>query len=286
MYRIGIVGSDNSHAITFSRMINDPNNPFHVEGFKVTHIFGLNNDRNREVAKKGGIENIVSDPLEMMGKVDCVFIEFRDGALHLKYARPFIERGIPLFIDKPLAASVEDAEKIVSLAKKYNTLLTSFSILRFSDEVLEVKKNLENIIYLTITGPGDPDSIYSGLIFYGIHVAEIIDTIIGYRSGKIYALRKGKNISALFDINKPPIINIRISNNIPHKFSIEMLTKNERKSLDIENYNKYYRRGLKKIKEMLDKNIWPIKPENMIYPIKIIDAIKKSYTYNSIEKIF
>jgi len=140
VYRIGIVGSDNSHAITFSQIANGIDRENYVEGFKATHLFGLDEARNREVAEKGGIENIVSDVNEIIGNVDIVFVVFRHGGLHLKYAEPFIENRIPVFVDKPLAATVADARRLIELAREKQTLFTSFSTLRFTDAVQELRR--------------------------------------------------------------------------------------------------------------------------------------------------
>lgn len=135
VYRIRIVGSDNSHAITFSRIANGLDRENYILGFKATHLFGFDETRNKEVVEKGGIEKIVSDVNEMIGNIDIVFIVFRHGGLHLAYAKPFIENRIPVFVDKPLATTVEDASRFIELAREKQTLFTSFSTLRFTEAV-------------------------------------------------------------------------------------------------------------------------------------------------------
>ncbi|MCD6563356.1 MAG: Gfo/Idh/MocA family oxidoreductase [Thermoproteales archaeon] len=283
VYRVGIVGCDNSHAVTFGKMFNDPTNEKYVDGFKVTHVYDPDRAKAKDVASKVCIENIVDTINDMINKIDIVFIEFRDGALHLKYAKPFIDAEIPLFIDKPLAANPVDAEKIVSLAKKKNVLLTSFSVLRFCDEVLAVKN--KETIRLGVNGPGDPDSQYSGLIFYGIHVAEIINTITGTKLNNVYAIRKGKTVSALIWGEDLPLVDARISNDVPYTFSLEIFAKDSVNYLKISDFQECYRRGLIKIREMLNNGKWPISDEDLIYPVKLVDAIDRSYKSNKIIKI-
>ena len=277
MIRIGIIGSDNSHAITFSQMINDQKHKYHVNGMKVLYLYGLDEERNKEVSEKGGIPYIVKRPEDMIGKIDCAFIEFRDGALHYKYAKPFIEAGIPVFIDKPLATSVEDAKRIVSLAIKNNVLLTSFSALRFSEVVQEVKHIRDEIVTLSVTGPGDPDSIYSGLIFYGIHVTEILEEILGPFSGRVYAVRRNKTILGVIEVDNGPLVSVLISNDIPYHFSIRVLTKEKVIYKNIEDFMECYKNGLLTIKRMLEEKKWPLKADDMIVPIKVIKAIEESY---------
>ena len=276
--KIGIVGSDNSHAITFSQIINDPSHEYHVDGMQALYLYGLNEKRNEEVSKKGGIPYIVDKPEDMIGKVDCAFIEFRDGALHYKYAKPFIETGVPVFIDKPLAASVKDAERIISLAIENNVLITSFSVLRFSKVIQEIKLIKEDITTLSITGPGDPDSVYSGLIFYGIHVAEMLEEILGLITGEVYAVRKNKTVLGVLKVKTGPLIDVLISNEMPYHFSIRAFTKNKIVYSKINDFMECYKRGILVIRKMLMEKRWPLRAEDMITPVRIIKAIERSYT--------
>ena len=48
----------------------------------------------------------------MLAKVDVVLLESVDGRPHLAQATPVLKAGKRVFIDKPLAASLEDAKRI------------------------------------------------------------------------------------------------------------------------------------------------------------------------------
>ncbi|MEM3658965.1 MAG: Gfo/Idh/MocA family oxidoreductase [Thermoproteota archaeon] len=276
VYRIGIVGSDNSHAITFSQIANGIDMENYVPGFKATHLFGFDEKRNREVAEKGGIENIVSDVNEMIGKIDIAFVVFRHGGLHLEYAKPFIENRIPVFVDKPLAATVADAKRIIELAKEKQTLLTSFSTLRFTDAVQELKKMFgsEEPVFLSVLGPGDLESEYGGLIFYGVHSAEIFNEIAGTGVREVYAAAKSKNIVATL-IHEKLIGTIKIAPEMPYVFSLEGLTKKNHFSAKVDS-NDCYKKGMIKIKEMLDNKRWILSEEDMLEPVAIVKAIEES----------
>jgi predicted dehydrogenase len=69
--------------------------------------------------------------------VDAAFIcdssSPKDGGDHLELARPFLEKGIPCFIDKPFAATLADAQEMVNLAKSNKTVLMNSSILANTD---------------------------------------------------------------------------------------------------------------------------------------------------------
>ncbi|MGQ9596173.1 MAG: Gfo/Idh/MocA family protein [Thermoproteota archaeon] len=276
VYKIGIVGSDNSHAITFSQIANGVDEENRVPGFKVTHLFGLEDGRNKEVAEKGKIENIVSDVNEMIGEVDIVFVVFRHGALHLEYARPFIKSGIPVFVDKPLATTTPDAKKLIELAKENRTLFTSFSTLRFTNAVQELKEVFkgEEPIFLSVLGPGDLESEYGGLIFYGIHCTEIFNEICGTGAKEVYSTTKNKNLIATLTHEKL-IGTIKIAPEMPYVFSIEGLTKKSHFSNRLD-YRDCYKNGMLKIKEMLDNRRWILSESEMIEPVAIVKAIEES----------
>ena len=78
-----------------------------------------------------GVE-IVGSIDELLKRVDVVLLESVDGRPHLAQARPVIAAGKPLFIDKPMAASLADAMEIFRLAKEKNVPCFSASSLRFS----------------------------------------------------------------------------------------------------------------------------------------------------------
>ncbi|NHV06816.1 MAG: Gfo/Idh/MocA family oxidoreductase [Thaumarchaeota archaeon] len=276
VYKIGIVGSDNSHAVVFSQIANGVDGENYVPGFKVTHLFGLDDKRNKEVAEKGKIENIVSDINEMIGKIDIAFIEFRHGGLHLEYAKPFIENKVPVFVDKPIAATTSDARKLIHLAKENQVLLTSFSTLRFTNVVQELKKifEKEDPVFLSVLGPGDMQSEYGGLIFYGIHCTEIFNEISGTGVKEVYSIRKNGNIIATL-LHEKLIGTIKIAPEMPYLFSIEILTKKSYFSskVDIESC---YKNGMIKIKEMLDKKQWVLSENEMFEPVAAAKAIEGS----------
>ena len=82
MFRIGIIGSDNSHADAFSKLINLKNpetGELESPDCEVTGIFGLEKETTEEVAKNGAIEFIASTPEELIGGVDKVKHVFSHG---------------------------------------------------------------------------------------------------------------------------------------------------------------------------------------------------------------
>ncbi len=139
--RIGIIGLDTSHSTAFAKEINSAENSSSYGGYKVVaaypkgspdiesavkRIFGYT-----EEIKKMGIE-IVESIHALLEKVDVILLETNDGRIHLEQALPVFKAGKTLFIDKPIAASLEDAILIFEASKYYNVPVFSSSSLRFT----------------------------------------------------------------------------------------------------------------------------------------------------------
>ena len=63
-----------------------------------------------------------TDGTEILDKVDAVTIA-TPTTTHLQLAKPFLRHRIPVLIEKPLASSVREGRKIVSLARRYDTVV-------------------------------------------------------------------------------------------------------------------------------------------------------------------
>lgn len=206
MFRIGILGSDNSHALAFSKLVNIPDEKtgeFAFPDARVTSIFGLDKKRTEEVARDGKIEFIAEKPEDLMDRVDAVMVVFRHGDLHAEYALPFIEAGIPAWIDKPFTIRISDAKRLIEAAEKNNTLLTGGSTCKYAYDVLMLKNAVENqqdkigLVSAALNFPADPKSEYGGIFFYGPHMAEMLMTIFGYDVQSVTATEKNGNIVAV-----------------------------------------------------------------------------------------
>lgn len=181
MLRIGMIGTENSHITHFTRFLNvEQRHP----GVRAAALAGGRSQRNQELAELGEIEVIVDEPAELVDQVDAAIVSTRDGAKHLEHARPLLEAGKPVLVDKPLAASVADAQQLLEIAEQNSALLLSCSALRFVPEIGHFKADGDTEAsgpprHLHVIGPADPDSEYSGLFFYGIHHVEAALEILG-----------------------------------------------------------------------------------------------------------
>ena len=179
MYRIGMLGSDNSHADRFSEILNrsDAADYLPDSGAKIVALWGQEPERTQQVATNGLIDTIVDAPEDMLGQVDAILCVTRHAGLHLGLVKPYLEAGIPVFIDKPITTTADDVRAIANLAQKHNVPFTSFSTVRFSKAMQDFAAEcatLGGIRFGNYSGPASRRNIYGGVIFYAVHSIEMM----------------------------------------------------------------------------------------------------------------
>jgi predicted dehydrogenase len=185
--RAGIIGTDTSHVPEFTRLFRD-----HAQWrIKVVAAFKggspdlpTSADRVEKFAAaihdSFGVE-IVWSIQELLQKADVVLLESVDGRPHLAQAAPVLNAGRRLFIDKPLAASLEDCRRIVQLSKETDTPFFSCSSYRFHPDIprLRDKVRTGKVSKVQASSPFNKLEFHPDLYFYGIHGVEALYAVMG-----------------------------------------------------------------------------------------------------------
>lgn len=186
--KLGIIGTDVSHVIHFSRLLNKPGEADHIEGARIVAAYkggspDVVSSRTRvdqyasDLVKTYGVE-MVPDIPALCAKVDGVLLESGDGRVHLDQARQVIAAHKPLFIDKPLASTLEDAREIARLAREAGVAWFSSSGLRFNE--LGTKYKFADALGIDAWGPGPMEEHqHLDLSWYAIHPIETLYTLMG-----------------------------------------------------------------------------------------------------------
>ena len=114
-----------------------PANTMRILGARVTHVWTDNPADAPKVAAASRIQNVVARPEDVIGQVDAVIIGTDDGHEHVRRARPFIEAGLPMFVDKPLAINVPDLNQFIRWHQG-GTVFLSSSNMRYAPEIRQV----------------------------------------------------------------------------------------------------------------------------------------------------
>lgn len=170
MYRIGIVNIDTSHPKAFSGILA------RQDKARYSAIFNSGFRGDDEVGafmRANGIERRSESIAQMADEVDIGFIQSCNWEDHIREAMPFLERGKPVFIDKPICGNLRDCRKLEELAAGGARIFGSSS-LRYAAEIERFWAQPEE-------KRGVPLSLYSSAgvdeFNYAIHSVEGMDAI-------------------------------------------------------------------------------------------------------------
>jgi hypothetical protein len=186
--RLGIVGTDTSHVSAFTKILNDETSPDHVPGARIVAAYKGGSkdiessytrvDKYAEELRTQWKVEILRDIPSLCKKVDAVLIESVDGRVHLEQAKQVIAAGKPLFIDKPLASTLEDARQIARLAKEAGVPWFSSSSLRYGEIGTSMK--FPDTSAVITWGPGPIEERHKlDLSWYAIHPIELLYALLG-----------------------------------------------------------------------------------------------------------
>lgn len=198
--RVGIIGAENSHTIGIGRTFNEQKM---FPGVEVVAVWGETDEFAANAAEQGGIPKIVKKQSELMGQIDALIIDHRHAKYHIDAAIPFVEAGIPTFVDKPFCYRVRNGLKLIEIAESKGTPITSMSSAAVNPMMDDVVAQVaamdpDDIRSVVITGPSDITSKYGGIFFYGIHTVERLFRIFGDDVEAVRATRNGGRFTFQF----------------------------------------------------------------------------------------
>ena len=191
--RVGIIGLDTSHAIAFTQALNKgpkkPEDAARVAGVRVVAAYPQGSKDIESSTKRVpeytekvvamGVE-IVDSIEALVSKVDAVLLESNDGRVHLEQIQAVLKAGKPVFIDKPIAASLEDTLRILGAAEKAKVPVFSSSSLRFGAGTQAVRNgSLGKVQSAETFSPVNLEPSHPDLFWYGIHGCESLYTVMG-----------------------------------------------------------------------------------------------------------
>ena len=281
MFKIGLIGTENTHALAFAKYYNLPNEAgkYNEEDMRVTAIMGYDQEANAKIMAETGVDFVATSVEEMIDKVDAVMITSRKGSEHMQYALPFIERKMPVFIDKPFTSDPVEADALMAKIKEYNCPVQGGSSCKYLPEVKQVKELVEklraedNFMGASIGFRIVLDSEHDGIYFYAPHLVEMCLECFGTDIKKVQALRNQDKL----------IVNVMYEKDL---ISLQYTTKGRPSCLvyggkagnffiDM-NTNGLYELECKPFAELVRGEGESLPAQTLVQPIHMIDAIKRS----------
>lgn len=139
--RVGVVGVGylgRIHALIYAKL----------PGVKLVGVADIDESAAIEVAKKHGCEAFASAN-DLIGKVDAVSIVVPT-AYHVETAIPFIEHGIHIMMEKPIAPSYKDSLVLVEMAEKAGVIFQVGFLERFNSGVMALVERVKNPRFIEV----------------------------------------------------------------------------------------------------------------------------------------
>jgi hypothetical protein len=198
--RLAMLGLDTSHAPEFTARLHSAAHPEHVPGARVVKAMPaaspdipLSTDRvlgfTTQLRDDLGVA-IVEDWDTLLRDIDGLLILSLDGRPHLQQVERALRARVPVFLDKPVAASWDEVQRIYQLAERSGVPLFSASALRFHPQVQSHCGASSAIV----SGPCPGLEHHPELYFYGIHPTEALFTVMGNDCLSVQAERQGQQI--------------------------------------------------------------------------------------------
>lgn len=187
--RVGVIGLDTSHAPAFAKLLNAPDAAEDLAGFRVVAAYPRGSadiessvsriPKYTEQFREMGID-IVDSIDALLQRVDVVLLETNDGRPHLEQALAVMRAGKPVFIDKPIAASLVDAIIVFKAAEHYHVPVFSASSLRYIEHASAVMEGkIGRVLGAETFSPCSYQPNHPDLFWYGIHGVEPLVMLMG-----------------------------------------------------------------------------------------------------------
>lgn len=187
--RVGVIGLDTSHALAFTKELNRTETSSGSPRLRVVAAYPFGSHDIQSSASRIpafttdiralGVE-VVDSIADLLKQVDCVLLETNDGRLHLEQAKEVFAAKKPVFIDKPLAASLADALAIYDAAEASGVPMFSSSALRYGGNSQAIRHgSVGRVLGCDAYSPCATEPTHSDLFWYGIHGVETLFTCMG-----------------------------------------------------------------------------------------------------------
>ena len=285
MPRLGIVSCDTSHVVQFTMRLNHigiSEDQWVDGGQVVAAVPGTSLVSPERIPgfvqqlRDFGVE-ILERPGDLLGRVDAVFVEANDGSVHTDLALPFVDAGLPVFVDKPLATTVEDARRMVDAARAKGTPLFSASSLRYALELQGLKRDAQvgDIIGADAYSPAALHPRNPGLFNYGVHAVEMLYELMGTGCQSVRCVwEEGAEVVVGRWVDGR-LGTVRGTRSGAHSYGFTVF--GEKRVVPVAVDARFiYRELLKVIVRMLETHSWPLSPEQLVEPVAFQVAAHES----------
>ena len=291
MFKLGVLGfsEGNGHPFSFSAIVNGfddqafgdtgwpgihdylrrrPAEDFGIDGLAVTHVWMPKRDMAEALSQGCRIGTVVESPNEMLSQVDAVLIARDDWASHLDLARPFLEHGVAVFLDKPLTLAADQLDWFLPYIRSGK--LMSCAGLRYAIELDSVRN-----------GRGDYGGIRSIRCAvtndwerYGIHMIDAAFTLTSARPISVRRLGAATHEAYFIEMDDGSTLFIEAHGPVGPLFNVTVIGRGKVSSHDLRDNFSSFRRLLLDFGRMLHSGEPPIPARDVELSIRTLMAGK------------
>ena len=267
MTKVGVIGlsSGNGHPFSFSAIINgyddaglaasgwpviydyvrrrDPSE-FGIAGLYVTHAWTQDGALTQSLCRACRIPHAVSQRESMLREVDAVIIARDDEETHLEMARPFLEAGLHVFVDKPLSLDPDALRFFLPYLEQGQ--LMSCSGMRYAGELDEVRASIADYGQLLLMR----GAIVLSWEKYAIHLIDALFGVVSARPVSVVAL-DAPHASLAVSMDDGSLLQLDALGEAPRTFRLDFWGQRRASSHEITDNFSMFRRLLWHFAEMM-----------------------------------
>ncbi len=275
MIRFGLVGVNTSHAGVFAGIFNGRDGgPPELEGGRVAAVWGGSTAETAALATAHRIPAIAAEPTRMLGAIDAVLVvdDTGGGASHADLARPFLEAGLPTFVDKPMTRDLAEAVALFDLAERHGAPLMSASALRFAAEVATLRDQaagLGPLSSVVSVGPGD-------WFYYGVHAVEMAQTVIGTGARWVHRHAFAERDVAVIGYDGRPSLVVETLRDAAYVFHLAAYGRDGWAQAEVTDHRGFYRGTMAAVLAMAETGVAPVGRAETLEILAVLHAGERS----------
>lgn len=249
-----------------------PEYPRTITDARITVVWDEDRAAARQLARVFGIGHVAVSLEDVLQYCDGVIITDDGTQNHCRHAPFFLERGIPTFIDKPLAPDYAIAQSLVDLAAKYNAPVMTGSALRYATETAELRANPDEfgrVELATAVGPNE-------LFYYGIHPLELAMSVMGGGITTVQNIGTPDHDIVKLTYGDCRVLMLLVSRKIGFRFELKLYGQGTHREILVTDASGFYTNQLNLVVQMVRDHKAPVDVKDGLEAIRILEAAKQS----------
>ncbi len=279
--RIAVVhGADQYHAAAFCTIFNggprrhefeDRDLPSIPAGSRVVAVWDENPSAAAKLARTHGIDRVLSSLEELPRFADAALLMSDWDGTHHRWADDLIEMGVPFYVDKPMAPTLDRASEMLNLASKRQVPMFSASAVRYAREFQQLLPTLRDeggVQYMVAASP------MGTIVFYGVHAVELAVMTMGTGVSKVsYAGDRDKAHQITLDWDDSRTAVVLVDSRIK-KIILDIHTAEAARQIEISDEWYYYTDLMKHFVDMALTGEPPFPPDETLEIFRCLDEAR------------